>query len=81
MLNTFKYIIVIGNFLGLILVVTALWRFKKTLKEHRKTSNDDFLSESEKITQNKSIKILISGFIVLCISDLFQLVLLLSSNS
>jgi uncharacterized membrane protein len=78
--NTFKYILVIGNFFGFILVVIALWRFKKTLKEHRKTSNDDFLSESEKIVQKKSIKILIIGFIVICITNLIQLVLLFSPN-
>ncbi len=74
MLNTLKYVFVIGDILGLILIGIALWRFKKTLKEHRKTSNDDFLSESEKIVQNKSIKILIIGFSIICIINLIQLV-------
>ena len=78
--NTYKYILVIGYFLGFMLVAIALWRFMRTLKEHRKTSNNDFLSESEKIVQKKSIKILIMGFIVIFITNLFQLVLFFTSN-
>jgi hypothetical protein len=77
MLNTL-YLFVIGNLLGLTLIGIALWRFTKTLKEHRKTSNDDFLSEGEKIIQNKSIKILIIGFSITCITNLiigFQLLI------
>ena len=72
MLNVFKYIFGIGNLFGFIMIGIALWRFNKTLKEHRKTSNDDFLSESEKIIQNKSIKILIIGFSILMITFLIQ---------
>ena len=77
MLNVFKYVFVSGNLLGLTLICIILWRFKGTLKEHRKTSDDDFLSENEKIIQNKSIKILIIGFSIICITNLIQLVLFL----
>lgn len=75
MTNAFEYILLIGDFFGFILIGIALWRFKKTLKEHRKTSNDDFLSESEKIVQNKSIKIMIIGFSIVCIIMLIRLTL------
>jgi 2C-methyl-D-erythritol 2,4-cyclodiphosphate synthase len=80
MLNVIKYIFVIGNLLGLIFVGIALWRFKKTLKEHRKTSSDDFLSESEKIVQKKSTKILIIGFTIICITNLINLASLFVSR-
>jgi len=76
MQNVFKYISIIGNIFGFIVVGIALWRFKKTLKEHRKTSNDNFLSESEKIIQNKSIKILIIGFSIICITLLIEFILI-----
>lgn len=75
-MKAFKYMFIIGNFAGLILAGIAIWRFIKTLKEHRKTSNDEFLSESEKMIQKKSIKILIAGILVVCITNLIQLVLI-----
>lgn len=58
------------GFLGLILIVIGIWRLKKTEIEHKKVSNDDFLSESEKITQNRTIKILIAGLLLMVISTI-----------
>lgn len=72
MLNVFKYIFAIDNLFGFIMIGIALWRIKKTLKKHRKTSNDEFLSESEKIIQNKNIKILIMGLSIIMITFLIQ---------
>jgi hypothetical protein len=73
--DIFKHIFIIFSILGFIMIVTALWRFKKTFEEHRKCSNDDILSESEKIIQNKTIKILIIGVIFICISIIAQFIL------
>lgn len=59
--NVLKIIFVVGQLLGYIMITIAIFRFRITLKEHRKTSNSEFLSEDEKPIQNKSIKILIIG--------------------
>ena len=75
MQNVNMYITIIGNILGFTLVGIAFWRFKKLEKEHKKTSNDDFLSESQKIIQNKSIKILTSGLSIICIIALINFIL------
>lgn len=76
MLNNFKYISIISVLLACVLIGIAILRFKKMLKLHRKASNDDFLSESEKIIQNKSIIILIIGVSIIIISILMQGILI-----
>jgi amino acid transporter len=73
--NTLEYVLVVGQLLGYILIIIALWRFRKTLREHRKTSNNDFLSESEKPIQNKSIIILIIGLSFIFITFLIEFIL------
>jgi len=67
MQNAFICIVVIG-FLGFLLVGIALLKFNKMGKEHKKVSNDDFLLESEKIIQNRNIKIFITGLSIISIS-------------
>ena len=78
MQSVFKLISAIGTLLGIIIFGVAFWRFKKLEKAHKKTSNDDYLSDSEKIVQNKSIKILIIGFSMLCISALIDFILFIT---
>ena len=60
----------IGEFIGFIMIGIALLRINKMGKEHRKISNDDSLSENEKVIQNKTITILKIGFSVIVISVL-----------
>lgn len=74
MQNAFICIVVIG-FLGFLLVGIALLEFNKMRKEHRKVSNDDFLLESEKIIQDRNIKIFITGFSIICISLIAEVIL------
>ncbi|KAJ49619.1 flagellar biogenesis protein FliO [Clostridium tetanomorphum] len=78
MQNVFKFILPIDTLFGVILVGIAFWRFKKLQKDHKKTSNDDYLSESEKIVVNKNIKILIIGLSMLCISALIDFILFIT---
>lgn len=73
--NTLEYVLTVGQLLGYILIIIAILRFRKTLKEHRKTSNNDFLSEAEKPIQNKSIIILIIGFSFVFITLLIEFIL------
>ena len=72
MKNVLKYIIIIGDILGLVMVGIALIRFNKLAKQHKKVSNDDFLLENEKPIQNKSIIILVIGFSLIIISTLIM---------
>ncbi len=72
MQNGYMYITIIGTLLGVIIVGIAFWRFKKLEKEHKKTSNDDYLSDSEKIVQNKSIKILYYSILNDRLKNIFQ---------
>lgn len=63
--------------LGLTMIGIAILRFKKTLKEHRKISDDDLLSDGEKLVQNKSIKILIVGISIFLVTMVMKFVLFL----
>lgn len=73
--NALKIIFVAGQLLGYILIIISIWRFRRTLKEHRKTSSNDFLSRAEKSIQNKSIKILIIGISVIFITIIIEFML------
>ena len=74
MRNAYIYIVVIG-LLGFLMVGIALWGFNKTEKQHKKVSNDDFLLESEKIIQNRNIKIIITGLSIISISLIAEVIL------
>ncbi|EQB85876.1 hypothetical protein J2Z44_002743 [Clostridium punense] len=63
--------------LGLTMIGIAILRFKKTLKEHRKISDDDLISDGEKLVQNKSIKILIIGILIFLVTMVMKFVLFL----
>lgn len=74
--NVLKHIFIVGQLLGYIMIMIALWRFRKTLKDHRKTSSNDFLSRSEKSIQNRSITILIIGISIIFITLIIQFILI-----
>jgi len=63
--------------LGLTMIGIAILRFKKTLKEHRKISDDNLLYDGEKLVQNKSIKILIIGISIFLVTMTTKFVLFL----
>ena len=60
----------IGEFIGFMMIGIALLRINKMGKGHRKISNDDSISENEKVIQNKTITILKIGFSFIAISVL-----------
>ena len=72
MQDVFKYIFLISEVLGFVMVCIALIGFNKLGKEHKKVSNDDLLLENEKLIQSKNIRIFIIGFLIIAISTLIS---------
>ncbi|OIJ16538.1 hypothetical protein BKP45_21290 [Anaerobacillus alkalidiazotrophicus] len=65
-----KYLYLISNSIGILLIGIALWRFRKTLRRHNIASNDEQLSNDGKKEQNKSIIILLIGVSIIFITQL-----------
>jgi hypothetical protein len=77
MKNILIYMIILSLFLwvlGLILIGIGIWRIKKTANEHIKVCEDEFLTDDEKPIQNRTIKILITGLLLMAISTILTLI-------
>lgn len=76
MLLVLKCLLVAGDVAGVICMVVAYRGFKKLLREHKKISDSEYVSEDEQKRQSRYIRILLLGFLISIVTSVINLILL-----